>query len=104
MSDRNRISIRLGDSDRDNVIKAWLDIVRKDPKINVSEIVKDHLYQVATSSPSPDETQMIIDVIRAEFAKLPSMIKVTGGAAAAIEETPESDAEEIKRRIGSMPD
>lgn len=51
-----------------------------DPDINVSELVKSYLYQVATGTNSQQNVcQEIVEVIKAEFAKLPSMLVMQDG-------------------------
>lgn len=47
MSQRDRFDVRLNDSPRDRTIAAWLDdMIDKD--VNVSEIVKDHFFLLAS--------------------------------------------------------
>ena len=97
------LSIRLNNSDRDMVIRAWLESVTTDPNVRVSEIVKGHLYNVAIGAHADPATNAIIDVIRSEFARLPAMIRIQGGTVADAETTPD-DSDEIARRLGAMPD
>lgn len=65
MSQRTRWGgVYLGESQRDRAIAAWLDEVADDPHINVSELVKDYLYRLATGQepPADQRTQALADM------------------------------------------
>ena len=104
MSKRTRwAGLHLGDGKRDRVIAEWLDSVGGLDPINVSEIVKDHLYKIATGQ--VDQNARAIQNIQANLEELKQMIRAgavitgTDGKSAT-----EDDIDEIARRLGSMQD
>lgn len=104
MTYRKQINIYFGKSQRDRIVATWLDNMRDDPDTNVSELVKTYLYQVATGTDGQQNVSEVIDVIKAEFAKLPSMLVMRDGVASPGITVTTDDIDEIARRLGSMPD
>lgn len=104
MSGRKGLYIRISDSSRDRVIDTWLDSIKENKDIKVSELVKDFLYSVATGGQNDDPAlDAIIKVIRSEFARLPAMIRIQGSMNDETTAAPD-DADEIARRLGEMLD
>lgn len=104
MKERKQINIYFGKSQRDRIVATWLDNMSDDPDINVSELVKSYLYQVATGTNSQQNVSEIVEVIKAEFAKLPSMLVMQDGIVNTGYTVTNDDIDEIARRLGSMPD
>lgn len=104
MKERKQINIYFGKSQRDRIVATWLDNMSDDPDINVSELVKSYLYQVATGTNSQQNVSDIVEVIKAEFAKLPSMLVMQDGIVNTGYTVTNDDIDEIARRLGSMPD
>jgi len=104
MSERKQINIYFGRSQRDRIVATWLDNMSEDPDTNVSELVKTYLYQVATGTDSQQNVSDIVEVIKAEFAKLPSMLVMQDGIVNTGYTVTNDDIDEIARRLGSMPD
>lgn len=66
MSDRTRWGgVYLSEyNERDRVVAAFLDDVADDPRVNVSGLVKDFLYRLATGQepPADQQTQALADM------------------------------------------
>lgn len=50
--------VHLGQSKRDRIVGEWLDRASKDPNVNISEIVKNYLYRVATGEEPPVKVRL----------------------------------------------
>lgn len=112
----------LGDNERDRTIAAWLDNAANNPDINISDLVKEYLYTLATGGqPPPDPTiaslAAVLDQLRtlsrhvedqgAEIAQLRRAL--ANGVAVVLPAEPVDTediegADEIRRRLASMPD
>lgn len=95
--------VYLGNSRRDRTIAAWLDQVTDDPDVNVSELVKDHLYRLATGQERADETAAAVDKLAAEMGKLMRAL-ASGSTRLVVDEEAggdmtQADADEITRRL-----
>jgi hypothetical protein len=104
MKERSQLHVYFGNSKRDRIVATWLDNISEDPDINVSDLIKAYLYQVATGTNSKQDVSDIIAAIKAEFAKLPSMLAMQDGIVNTGYTVTNDDIEEIARRLGSMPD
>jgi hypothetical protein len=94
----------IGKSDRDQAIAAWLDQADADG-INVSELVKNHLYEVATGQ-SADPMMLALEDIVQRLISLERDVRrlATGVRPAHTVSAPVDDAEDIERRLGALPD
>jgi hypothetical protein len=101
MTKHRRFTFQFTRSDRDAVIAAWIDSARDDPNVNISEIIKNNLYNVAMGRTDDPTLQAIRETIAAEFAKLPPMMMRVSTDAGRIAEPDEAD--EIARKLGAMP-
>ena len=120
MADRRRWNgFIIGDDEIDQAVAGWLDLVADDPKVNVSKIVKTHLYQIATGQLPLDPAQQTIlaalesiaahlddhnrqlDQLAREIRRIASGVVIAPNGAAPV---PEDELAEIERRLGSLPD
>jgi hypothetical protein len=99
-----QINVYLGNSQRDRVIAAWKNSIADDPSINLSEIIKEYLYQVATGQTDDPTAQAVIDALRPDLAQLRAMLASGVVVAGAASPATVDEADEIARRLGAMPD
>ena len=99
---RSRIDVHLGVSQRDRTIADWWDSP-DNQDVNKSEIIKDHLYKVATGQAGREGKAL--HEIRAAITEIRNMIQ-NGGivVAQSNDQTPTADLDEIERRLGSIAD
>lgn len=105
-SNRKGWGFAITERKRDQAIAEWLDAVADDPDINVSEMVKNYLYQIATgqaptsNGKSPDFTE--------QFEEIKGLIRRLSLMGYRPEtpqgEISEDDQEERDRKLGSLPD
>lgn len=108
MSERKRWGgIWLGDNERDRVIAAWLDEKAADPTFNVSGLVKDYLYLLATGKAPTDHTVQALADLQTELANLRRALAAgahLAGGQTAGELAGEDEAAEVIRRLTELPD
>lgn len=93
----------LYDTKRDRAIADWLNEVSADPTVNVSEMVKDYLYKVASSSENQGDP--ILDALHDVQRQLEELRKrVILGVATPTEQAIVNNAENVLRQLKSLPD
>ena len=97
--------IFLSDSDRDRIIAQWLDSVVDDPRVNVSELVKDFLYEYITSEKPPlSTTERALIAMHRELKELRGALRSGDVQIVATNQRGQIRAEEVRARLLEVDD